>query len=272
MKSRSIFYACLISLAAFGVAFAEPADMSCQWELGPEVYYAQYKEPAFDVEIDGVMYGVVAAAEAHNNVKHWMTRLEGRAAWGEMDYHSTASGSISGINDYLLEARGVLGYDLRPNEQWAFTPFFGAGYRYLNDDSSGKVSSNGARGYERESSYFYSPVGAELSTQLNDGWTLRLSGEYGIFWGGEQKSHLGDAIAVLNTVTNDQDGGYGLRGSVKLQKKSEKFDILIEPFVRWWSVEDSETSNISVAGVIVGYAYEPQNETLEVGGKIAFIF
>ena len=276
MLKRKVVLGSMAFLAMIGIAAAEPvakpAEISSKWELGPEVYYSEYKEPDFDVKIDGVMYGVVGALEGHNNSKHWMTRLEGRAAWGEKDYHSTASGSVNGIEDYLLEGRGVVGYDFHPSEHWTFTPFFGAGYRYLNDDSSGKVSSNGARGYERESAYFYSPAGAELRGDLNDGWTLAFNGEYEIFWSGEQKSHLEDALPSLNTISNDQDGGYGVRGSIKLQKKGEKYDILIEPFVRWWSVQDSQVSNITYTGVIVGYAYEPKNETLEAGCKVSLLF
>ena len=272
MKSRSIFYAGLIGLTACSMASAAQVETRAnQWELGPEIYYSEYKEPAFNVKIDGVMYGIVGAF-THHDPNYWMFKADGHAAWGEMDYHSTASGSINGIDDYLLEGAVAAGYEVHPKEGMTFTPFFGIAYRYLNDDSSGKISSTGARGYERESNYFYSPVGAELSTKLNDGWTLGLSGEYDIFWSGEQKSHLGGAISGLNTITNNQDNGYGVRGSVKLRKKGETFDILIEPFVRWWSVKDSQTSNITFSGVIVGYAYEPKNETLEVGGKIAFIF
>ena len=77
---------------------------------------------------------------------------------------------------------------------------------------------------------------------------------------------------ALNTVSNDQDSGYGVRGSAKLQKKGDRFDIVIEPFIRWWSIKESQLSNVTFTGVIVGYVFEPKNETLEIGGKIAALF
>ena len=96
--------------------------------------------------------------------------------------------------------------------------------------------------------------------------------EYDIFWSGTQKSHLEDVNSSFNLVSNDQNDGYGIRGSVKLTKKSDRFDVVIEPFVRWWSIKDSQFSNVTFTGAIVGYAYEPKNETLEMGGKVSFLF
>ena len=101
---------------------------------------------------------------------------------------------------------------------------------------------------------------------------MGLNAEYDILWSGKQESHLEDVNFSFNTVSNDQNSGYGARGSIKLTKKSGRYDILIEPFIRWWSVKDSQSSNITFTGVIVGYAYEPKNETFEAGGKVAVLF
>ena len=259
-------FLCLIT----NVSFAAERRIN-EWDLGSEIYYFQYKEPAFNVKEDGAMVGVTGSF-THRDPNYWMLEADGHAAWGGVDYRSTTSGSVNGIDDYVLEGRISAGYDFHPKENLSFTPFFGVGYRYLNDDSSGKTSSTGARGYERESNYFYSPVGAELNSDLKNGWTLAISGEYDIFWSGKQESHLNDAIPGLNTVSNDQNDGYGIQGSVKLRKKGERFDIVIEPFIRWWSVKDSQVSNVTYTGVIVGYAYEPKNETLEIGGKVTILF
>ena len=267
MRIKFMFCACLIGLTAGSAAFASQPLNRYEWEFGPEIYYFEYKEPALNVKDKGTMYGFTTAF-AYHDPSRLMLKADGHAAYGQVDYSSTDSGTLNGIGDYTLEGRVSAGYDIDLNNGWLMTPFFGAGYRYLNDDSSGQISSSGAGGYERESNYFYSPVGAEFSTQLNKDWSLGFSAEYDIFWSGEQKSHLSDAIPGLNTVTNDQDSGYGVRGAIQFKKMGEKMDVVIEPFIRWWSVEDSNTSNITYAGVIVGYGYEPKNESLEVGGSI----
>src|SRR5437763_1751329 len=95
LKKRALFGLGMF-LATCGTAFAEPASYM-QWELGPEVYYAGYKEPDVDVKTDGVMYGAVGSWEWHNP-SHWTPKIEGRAAWGEMDYFSTASGSLNNVD------------------------------------------------------------------------------------------------------------------------------------------------------------------------------
>ena len=271
MNIRLISLTCLGVLAIFGVSLAEAAERWDQFEISHEIYQYQYKEPAVNVKTDGVMYGVVGAY-AHHDPSHWMLKAAGHAAWGSLDYQSAASGSIDEVDDYTYEGGAAVGYDFQLNENQRVTPFFGIGYRYLNDDTSGRRSSLGARGYERESNYLYSPLGAEYSTELKEGWRLSVSAEYDILWAGKQESHLSDAIANLGDISNDQDSGYGVRGSVKLQMKTDRVDLAIEPFIRWWSIEDSQATNVIFSGVIVGYGYEPQNETLEIGGQISLIF
>ena len=272
MRFGSIFFVGLMGLAMCGPSFAAQSELPVdQWEVGPEAYYFQYKEPSFNVKTDGIMYGV-AGSYTHHNYNHWMIKADGQAAWGGVDYGSTVSGTVNGIDDTMLEGRVVEGYDIYLQEDVIFTPFFGSGYRYLNDDSSGKISSTGAHGYERESNYFYSPVGVEFSSKFEGDWDFGAILEYDLLWIGQQKSHLENVASGLNTVSNDQNSGYGFRGSVKFQKKGDQFDLLIEPFVRWWNVKDSQESVITYTGAIVGYAYEPKNETFEAGGKISLIF
>lgn len=262
--------ACVLSMAVCGVSVAAAAETrENQWEIGPEIYYFRYEEPDINVKFAGPMYGLTASF-THYHSNHLMLTAEGRGAWGTVDY--AGSGTIDGIPDWIAEGRIAAGYDISLNESRTLTPFFGVGYRYLNDDSSGKTSSTGAVGYDRESNYLYSPIGLEFDTELNEGWKLGVSAEYDIFWKGEQKSHLEDASPSFNTVSNDQNNGYGIRGMLKLEKKGERFDFLIGPYIRWWRIGNSKSANVTFAGVIIGTGYEPKNETLEVGGTIALRF
>ncbi len=229
-------------------------------EFGPEFYYYHYEEPSLGVTFYGPMVGL-AASFTHHHPNHLMLKAESRGAAGRVDY--TGSGKISGISDYTFEGRLTTGYDVPLKDDRLLTPFFGIGYRYLNDGFSGKISSTNAAGYERESSYLYSPLGASYGAGLGDGWKIGLSLEYDIFWKGIQRSHLEDVNPDFDTLSNDQTRGYGTRGSVKLLKAGELLDWLIEPYLRWWNIQDSE---------IVGTGFEPENETLEVGGNIRVRF
>ncbi len=243
------------------------------WEFGSEIFYKTYEEPGVMKE-KGFMYGIFSSYTYRNwpyqKTGNVMLRGEGRFDYGQLDY--SGSGTLDNIPDYLLEFRGLGGYDFLIEKSTTLTPYIGFGYRYLNDDSSGMSTSTGARGYERESNYFYSPIGIETFTELENGWSIGAATEYDIFWKGIQKSHLSDAVAGLSDVENDQNSGYGVRGSIKIQKKSRNVDYIIEPFITYWNIKESEITAITFSGTIVDFGFEPANHTTEYGLKIAAKF
>ena len=223
----------------------------------------------------GMMYGLAGAYTYHGKMSpseldKWMFKAEGRFAYGEVDYKN--SGTIDNIDDYIWEFRVLGGYDFPILKASVITPYIGFGYRYLNDDMSGTVSSTGARGYERESNYFYTPIGIETITELENGWSIGFTLEYDYFWRGKQKSHLSDVVVGVSDLENDQNDGYGCRGSIKLQKKGKNLDFVIEPFLRYWNIKKSEVSAVTYSGVIWGYGWEPKNNSTEIGIKFAAKF
>lgn len=225
------------------------------WELRPEISFIEYEEPDVMQE-KGFMYGIGGSYAYHDN--NIMLKMEGRYSYGQVDYKN--SGTIDNIDDYIFECRGLMGYDFSIAYIIIITPYAGLGYRYLNDDASGMISSTGAYGYERESNYFYSPIGVETNFLLINNWTFGINLEFDIFWQGKQKSHLGE-VAGYDDIENDQDDGYGVRGSIKLQKSSGKVDYIIEPFFRYWNIEESEATRDSAGRWWV----EPKNNSTEVG-------
>lgn len=256
------------------------------WDLGTEISYIKYKEPSV-MEEKGMMYGLLGSYTYRGCVPpadfdKWMLKAEGRFSYGQVDYKN--SGTLDNIDDYILEFRGLGGYDFS-FEASTLTPYIGIGYRYLNDDASGMTTSTGAVGYERESNYFYSPIGVEVITPLKNNWSVGAMLEYDIFWWGKQKSHLSDArlynpivgYYTFNDIENRQDKGYGIRGSIKFQKKGEKLDFVIEPYIRYWNIRKSKgvtTSTISENGlwIITGTFYEPKNNSTEIGCRLAVKF
>lgn len=233
-----------------------------EWELGTEISHITYKEPGF-MKQKGMMYGLTGAYALHE--EPFMLKSEGRISWGQVDY--SGSGTMENVDDVIFELRGLGGYDLRAFHSLVITPYTGLGYRYLYDDSSGRTTSTGAWGYERESNYFYSPIGVEAFADLGNNWSLAATVEYDLFWRGLQRSHFGSAI-----LENDQDEGYGMRGSVKFRKSGKDLDLVIEPFIRYWDIEDSDIAPVTWAGYVVGYGYEPANHSTEFGCKIALNF
>lgn len=250
-------------------AFAQtqPPLEAHAFEIGVETYYMNYEEPGI-MENEGWMYGVIGS---YTYRKAIMARVEARLATGEVDYSSVNTGSADNITDVAFETRGLLGYDLRRGSV-LFTPYIGLGYRYLNDDSEGTVTTTGALGYERESNYYYTPIGLEMVVPLRDRWTMGLTGEYDHFWSGKQKSLLSGAVAGLSDIENDQDNGHGLRSTLSFKKRYGSLALNLGVFLRYWWVDDSEVVQVSQSGRLVAALREPENETYEAGLMLSLYF
>ena len=218
MKKLIILAACFMWIEA--KSFAKDGE-SHKADFGTDISHIKYEEPGVMKE-EGMMYGIFGSYTYYNT---YMLRTEGKYSFGQVDYKN--SGTLNDIDDYMLEFRGLLGYDLLKRETAAFTPYIGFGYRYLLDNGGGLTTSTNAKMYDRESNYLYSPIGIETSNSFNNGWSIGATLEYDYLWQGIQKSHLRDArlydpiigYYTYNNISNDQDKGYGIRGSVELQKK-----------------------------------------------------
>jgi len=286
------------------VLHLERDDPLGSFEFGTEAYAYQYREPNV-MKDTGYLYGLYATI---NFRSHWnkkgrtlkeifddhrffnFIRLDTRGAFGQVDYESTRTGTMTDLPYYTFEGRGLFGYDLPLWDSVLATPYLGLGWRYLYDDGGAERSSTGHYSYDRESRYFYLPVGLEVMYEWKKDWQFTVAIEYDYLVEGKQKSHLDDLgqsvrssesgdLYVLDPLINKQKEGFGLRGSFKLVKKSAKFDIEVEPFVRYWNLEDSDTKQLSSdgGGVIWYYddaheypvlGYEPKNNTTEFGLKV----
>jgi hypothetical protein len=252
------------------------------FEMGGEVSHVRYEEPSVDVKDEGEMYGVFAsythrfsnAFQEQNPDRDLMNmmRIDGKFSTGLVDYDG--SGTINDIRDYMFETRGVLGLDMNVAALDArLTPYGGLGYRLLYDDTSNRLSSTGASGYRRKANYFYAPVGVEFEKHFNDKWSFELTTEYDFFLTGRQYSYLSDAVPGLNDIRNKQKKGWGGRAGFKITRSFEKADFFIEPFFRYWKIEDSDFVTETFNGVPTGFVvYEPKNTSTEYGFKIGAKF
>lgn len=280
-----VFVAGFVMMATAAGA-QEGSSVPGKLTMGAEFSYFKYEEPDV-MEETGPLFGVygeyVLRTPENDRVSSWEEFLAGyqnnyifgidaQFLAGQVDYESQSTGSIDDINDYIFEIRGVAGYDFPIFEQTVWTPYFGIGYRYLNDDTGGKTSTTGAAGYERESNYVYIPIGLKTNTPLSELWQLGFNVEYDIFVQGTQKSHLEDVSPALNTVKNDQEDGYGVRGSVQFARQAQTWNLLVEPFIRYWDVDESSVAVITCGGTPCAAGYEPKNESLEYGVKVGTQF
>jgi hypothetical protein len=252
------------------------------FEIGPEIYSFKYEEPGL-MDEEGIFYGGAFAytyrewipkssgQSSSYSKKKRMARLEGRIAFGDVDYDGgivnletseTIPYTIQGIDDLALEGRLLFGADWL-GDNTLNTLYLGLGYRYLNDDPSFDPFF-----YERESQYYYIPIGYEIDTNLRAGWSLAGRVEFDYLLWGVQNSHLSDVASSNPDFENDQDSGYGCRASIRFQYKSTNMNFAIEPFIRYWDIDKSE----------VTYRYypllfwEPKNKTTELGIQLIWMF
>ncbi len=254
-------------------------------ETGIEVFDYSYREEGF-MKLDGPMYGVFMdyrhrfsenpemtswADVMHSGGKINLLKVDLRLAGADdIKYRSERTGQMEGENHYAFETRVMGGYEFPWKERnLLFVPYAGVGYRYLLDDNGGRRSTTGNWSYDRESHYFYVPLGIEAHKFYASGWKTRLTTEYDLFMGGRQYSHMEDDPngVYKETLYNKQERGYGLRGALRLAKETERFEFFIEPFVRYWHIYDSEIGwTNETAGI------EPNNRTHEYGTRMGVRF
>lgn len=253
------------------------------FKVDAELFSFRYKEPGV-MKDTGTMrgfYGHYAYRPSPGELLYTkitnLYKIEGRYSVGEVDYKAVSHAELKNIDDWSAELRGIFGKEY-VDGPFTTIIYSGAGYRYLNDNNSGRLSTVGDTsyyGYQRESNYYYLPVGLEFSNQINNRWSVAILGEYDWLAYGLQISHLSDGNQFLSTRNDDaenkQDQGYGLRASLRLIRESGIVDLVFEPFIRYWDIEDSEIVSIFVDGA-TSNALEPENNTIETGLKIGFQF
>jgi hypothetical protein len=236
--------------------------------FGTEISDIQYEEPGL-MKNKGMMYGPFFSYAYHDKI---MAKLEGKFAYGEVDYDGGTWGGdplyVKGIPDFLVEVRALLGYDFAINNTITITPNIGIGYRYLQDNMQDRY----AGGYQREANYIYIPVGVETVARFDDGWSMGTAVEFDIFAWGRQISYFSDTDAYFWPTENEQVKGYGARASAFIAKKFTKAGFLIEPYIRYWNIEESRLGYLVYGGYLVGYGVEPKNNTTEIGCRLAVMF
>jgi hypothetical protein len=227
-------------------------------EIGPEIFYDKYEESGLNEK--GMFYGIIFNAYDHRVVSgKWMCGFEGEFAYAQLDYDGQLQDgtpySMSNLKDWLVDVRLLAGPDF-PKTDRLYTLYFGLGYRYLSDDSSSDPA-----GYLRQSNYLYLPIGLKAMSCKKNGWSLGGSAECDLLLFGEQFSTI-DSY----DITNDQTSGYGFRAAVSIENKGDKTDFKIQPFVRYWHIDESDPDND------FGAFIEPENETTQYGLQLIWTF
>lgn len=235
-------------------------------ELLPGVSYLKYEEfvknSPFVID-DGFAFGLYGAFTYWDN-QYIRLKIDAYIAHAELDYES-GSGTMSGEPNDLLEIRGWLGHDFYFKGCRRLTPYLGAGYRRLADNSGGMITDLGAVAYDRRANYYYSPIGIEFRFFHTPDVDLELMAEFDFLWKGYQKS---DDIESHYAHVNEQDDGYGFKLKLRaLKTLRSNMRLVFEPYYNYWHVEDSSLNCNPYFCVI-----EPYNKGYEVGVRFGLLY
>ena len=229
------------------------------FDVGLQVSYLTYNEP--HTKTKGMMCGLIGSYTYHDDI---MLKSELRLSYGGVDWSgSTLNGTRVTAHhslNLLGEVRELGGYDFPMLTASIITPYAGIGLRYLNNDVLPKP-------YERESYYIYSPLGMGFITDLGNNWYIGESAEYDYFWWGYHTTHPMDDLPGLHEdIISYQRNGYGLRGSITLEKKYVNVAFKGGPFINYWNINKLHPQTLSYTGSPMGFVWqEPGNNSLEVG-------
>lgn len=253
-----LFYTLILSVWHLA-AFAAPTTTSV--ELGVYASNITYTEPAV-MEEKGSLSGVVA--HISSNKAGAIRALEALFSKGKMDYEG--SGTIDNIPNELFEIRGIAGREYQLNSGWQIMPYIGIGYRRLNDDSSGMISSTSAHGYERDQVYYYSPIGINFNgKQFFNEWALHGNIEFDYLLLGRNNSYLSTVPGHEDLSFNQYDG-YGSRFSLGISKSLDgRLSVKLDMFYKYWEIEQSTIDYNNGRAMI-----EPDNHSKEIGIILSF--
>lgn len=179
--------------------------------------------------------------------------------------------------DYYMEAALKIGRYYTLSDAMKLWPYLGIGWRSLRNGEDGCVDLGGGvcgETYQRTSTYIYMPIGLKWETNFGSAVKLSLNGQFDWLLRGNQSSHT-TMLANSTNFSNKQDKGYGVRASAKLETNFGKMGVFVEPFWRYWKIQNSAEEwiyDMSDPTEPSGYVIEPFNITREYGIRAGITF
>lgn len=206
---------------------------------------------------DGFLYGGFASITAIVQ-SNMIWNLSASLAGGTLRYDGqTMDGEPVALNtpNRLFSLRTSVGY------RWnLLTPFAGLGVRYWHDN----LGAFSASGYNRQTTYLYSPFGLEISKTFGNAWTLGARGEFDWFWIGFNRN-TDFPLEGNDTLDLRQPSGYGaLLAAFLKHPVTRALRLTVEPFFQYWNIGESDPRFVLNGDGIYEF-FEPANETSLIG-------
>jgi len=257
---KIIGLAVLVIFAVTGSAVMGGVIEDIQMEAGLEIGDFHYRESHLMRE-DGVQYGVygsISILAAHP----WFFQFYMSIVGGDVKYDGGYGSGWSyrdltgDTSNFIYNFRGIFGYDIQA-DGISLMPYSGLCYRYLENDLRDLTIPGVVSGYLREQTYFYFPLGLDISIPLSDdnGFTIGLRSEFDWMFYGYNES--GD-------IKLDNQDGWGIRFIPYIRYDiNDQVGLKLEIFGEYWKINDSDVNE--------GFL-EPENASNYYGGKFGVLF
>ena len=231
-------------------------------QLGYRYGYVTYREPGV-MEQRGSLHGATAKAQFLSGDMLYLgaelTGLFGTIQYDGRYEDDEKTPAKAPANDYIMDARALVGGNLTSgSDDLYLIPYFGFGYRQLND----QIQIAGA--YNRDVVYQYIPIGVMVNTIITPEYTLGVDLEYAQLLSGRVRSRLTDLGAKWSDVENHQSNGFGLRAAINNTWNMNKVNLLIAPYLQYWNLSDSDVQPASTPSGRKMY-HEPANDSTLLG-------
>jgi len=257
---KTIGLAVLLLFVVTGSAVMGGVIEDIEMEAGLEVGDFHYRESHLMREdgVQGGVYGSIAILAANP----WYFQFYMSIVGGDVKYDG-GYGSGAGYRDltgdtsnYIYNFRGVVGYNIK-GDGICLMPYSGLGYRYLENDLRDITIPRVVNGYLREQTYFYLPLGLDLSIPLSSdqSLTIGLKSEFDWMFSGYNKS---------GGTELDGQNGWGIRFTPYIRYDiNDQIGLKMEIFGEYWKINDSDINE--------GFL-EPENASNYYGGKFGVVF
>ncbi|WP_421901330.1 hypothetical protein [Maridesulfovibrio sp.] len=247
-----IFITSLLLMASSAFAADKELFPTSEFKLGYQGMYMYYDEPNVMHE-KGFLNGGFGSWTGYFTDYNIMLNAELEGLAGSLRYsgkYSDGTPLKCDTDDYFISGRATIGMGIDYGHT-GVTPYLGIAARYWNDD----IKATG--GYERQIKQLYLPVGVNIVTRLDEGWSIGGTLEGDLLLGGKVKSKLSDVGPAYEDVNNTQEfaSGGGGRVSAFLEYDFDDYALGMEPYFRYWHIEDSKKDTVST-----GTYMEPKNK------------
>jgi len=247
----------------------DPYSLKDKLGVAFDAFYLQYTQPDRNLEKKGMMFGFYG--DYVYPLKQYRFKVDGDVQFGNIEYIPSQAEAMNSIRNLLFESRFTFGRLFGQRDNASVTPYSGLGFRYLSEETGGKVPSQNVYGHDRRSNYLYSPIGVEFTVRMSERWIIIPTGEYDLLLRGYQFTRFNDGNRDLPNIKNIQKSGYGIRRSIAIVNNYGRIDYFIEPYVKYWNFKDSEGVDLlinSATETIIEPAHNSKEWGVRLGVKL----